>query len=441
MKITLIGQDIPRLLPALLADLFFACKADAEAAIEERNESMRELLQRYGDAVAAKAGRGKVRLYARRRDALDGADAVIYAGEPMAASRFRMDQEALSGIGDADEGLRDQARTLGGIGGLMRTLRQGEAVYTLCDEMRDCCPDAVVISLGQPVARTVEMFRRGGFPAWGLTAGWRKGPGGLEWLCRKLRVPPEKLDAEAAGLPDFCFLTRMADRRDGRDWLASAMALAAEGELGRLSRRWLASLEALPVGSIPDHAAWMAAQEDYAPDPNPALAEPVEQRKERIRRMNLAAEKGLSDREGQAAQLLLLAAAPAQRPCQLALALLRQEDLALDAAVRPNSQRAVQNLPLAAVVEAPLTLSGGVEQPAHILLPGPLAELCLDIDETSRLAAQAAAGDWSALRECVELDPALASLDRLYVQEVVARMIDLHRDILSRWEDAEEDEY
>ena len=93
------------------------------------------------------------------------------------------------------------------------------------------------------------------------------------------------------------------------------------------------------------------------------------------------------------------------------------------------------------MVEAPLTLSAGVEQPEHILLPGPLAELCLDIDETSRLAAQAAAGDWSALRECVELDPALAGLDRLYLQEVVARMIDLHRDILSRWDDAEEEAY
>ena len=441
MKITLIGQDIPRLLPALLADLLFACKADVEVAVEERNESMRDLLQRYGDAVAAKAGRGTVALCAARGAALEGADAVVYAGEPMAASRFRMDQEALSGADEGDEGLRDQARTLGGLGGLMRTLRQGEAVYALCDEMRERCPGAIVVSLGEPVARTVEMFRRGGFAAWGLTAGWRKGPGGLEWLCRKLRVPPEKLDAEAAGLPEFCFLTRMADRRDGKDWLAGAMALAAEGELGRLSKRWLASLEALPVGNIPDHAAWMPAQEDYAPDPNPALSEPVEQRKERIRRMNLVAEKGLADREGQAAQLLLLSGAPVQRPGQLALALLRREDLTLDAAVRPNAKRAIQNLPLAAMVEAPLTLSAGVEQPEHILLPGPLAELCLDIDETSRLAAQAAAGDWSALRECVELDPALAGLDRLYLQEVVARMIDLHRDILSRWDDAEEEAY
>ena len=33
MKFALIGQDIPSLLPALLADLFFAHKSEAEAVV------------------------------------------------------------------------------------------------------------------------------------------------------------------------------------------------------------------------------------------------------------------------------------------------------------------------------------------------------------------------------------------------------------------------
>ena len=52
MKIALIGQDIPMLLPTLLTDLLFAGReANAEIAVEEGNPAMRDVLQGYGDAV------------------------------------------------------------------------------------------------------------------------------------------------------------------------------------------------------------------------------------------------------------------------------------------------------------------------------------------------------------------------------------------------------
>ena len=54
-----------------------------------------------------------------------------------------------------------------------------------------------------------------------------------------------------------------------------------------------------------------------------------------------------------------------------------------------------------------------------------------EIDETNRLAAKAAEGDVSALRECVETDPALGGLDRLYCMDVVNALIKLHEDVLS----------
>ena len=439
MKIALMGQDIPALLPSLLADLFFAGRADAEAALQEKNDAMRDLMARYGAAVTRKAGRGRVSVTPDRDAALAGADAVIYAGDPMAASRFRMDREALSGLTEDDPGLSDQARVLGGIGGLMHTLRQAEQILDLCEAMRRDCPDALVITLGSPVARTAALFARQGFRCFGLTQGWRTGPGGLAWLCRELGVKPEDTEAQAAGPPDFTFLTALRDRKTGLSLLPELNERCAEGKCGRLARRWLDLLEAVPVGSIPDHASLMAAQADYMPDPDPLLAEPVEQRKQRILRMNTAADKGLSDPEGQAAQLLLLSGAPAARPVQLALAVLEKRDLRLDAAVRLNGKKAVANLPAAAVIEAPLTLREGVEQPEEIRLPGPLADLCLDIDAANRLAAAAGTGDREALREYIESDPALDGVDRLYALDVVDRLIRLHGDILTRWDTAEDD--
>ena len=68
-----------------------------------------------------------------------------------------------------------------------------------------------------------------------------------------------------------------------------------------------------------------------------------------------------------------------------------------------------------------------------------LAEACEEIDEASRLAAQAATGDRIALRECVETDPAMAGLDRLYLTEVVSRMVAMHSDILGRFTQEDDD--
>ena len=58
MKIALIGQDIPMLLPTLMTDLLFAGKEPADLALEEKNPAMQDLLRGYGDAVLRKAGIG-----------------------------------------------------------------------------------------------------------------------------------------------------------------------------------------------------------------------------------------------------------------------------------------------------------------------------------------------------------------------------------------------
>ena len=86
-------------------------------------------------------------------------------------------------------------------------------------------------------------------------------------------------------------------------------------------------------------------------------------------------------------------------------------------------------LPEDAVIETPLRLVNGEEQFHGIRVPEALAEVLAEIDETNRLAAKAAAGDTGALRECVETDPALGGLDRLYCMDVVQALIRLHEDM------------
>ena len=85
------------------------------------------------------------------------------------------------------------------------------------------------------------------------------------------------------------------------------------------------------------------------------------------------------------------------------------------------------------MIEAALTLKDGEEQPHGTRLPEALADILREIGETNRLAAKAAEGDRAALRECVETDPALGGLDRLYCMDVVEALIEMHSDVLPRY--------
>lgn len=431
MKIALVGQDIPTLLPTFLTDLLFAGKEAATVAIHEGNPAMQEVLSGYGAALVKRSGlNAEVFATGDRWEVLEDADCVIYAGDVQAASRFRMDREALMGVEEDDPGLTNQARVNGGLGGLMHTLRNGDAVQDLCEEMLEVCPEALVINLGQPVARTTEIFQRMGFRCYGLGRSPIKGANGVDTYAKKLGLTLKEVTAQTAGLPGFAFLTALTSEA-GEDLLPQLTELAADGKLGRLTQRWLDWYGALPVGDVTDHGEFLPEQEDFIPEEEPTFGETVEQRKERILHMNTVKNEGASSQNGAMAQVTLLSKAPPIRPIQLALALLRGEDALLPAVVRRNGENFPQ-LPSSAIVEGDLLLRGGAEVPLHRLLPGSLPEVLGEIAEANHLSAMAAMGDRESWREVIEMDPALAGLDRLYCQELAERMLSQHLDIVKR---------
>ena len=432
MKFALIGQDIPMLLPTLLADLLFAGNEGADTAVYENNPAMQGVLQGYMDAIYQKRGLGGRALVSEDLpQVLEEADCVIYAGDCMPASRFRMDRDALAGTSEEDPGLSDQARVNGGLGGLMHALRGGNKVLDLCEEMVYACPDALVMNLAQPMARICAVFADAGFRCYGLGPTPLRGANGLEGLCHAMHRKPATVTADIAGLPGFAFLLSLRDAATGADLLPAAEEIARKGDLGRLARRWLDWYGALPMGKVTDHAEFLPAQPDFIPEAEPTFGESVEQRKERILHMNTIASKGADSREGMMAQLVLLSKAPAQRPVQLALALLRGTDLRMAAVTRRN-RGVLPQLENHAIIEAELTLRAGEDVSPARRVPEALADILRAVDETNRLVARAAAGDRGALREAIETDPALDGLDRLYLQDVADKLIELHRDVLPR---------
>ena len=432
MKFAMIGQDIPMLLPTLLADLLFAGNEGADTAVYENNPAMQGVLQGYMDAIYQKRGLGGRALVSEDLpQVLEEADCVIYAGDCMPASRFRMDRDALAGTSEEDPGLSDQTRVNGGLGGLMHALRGGNKVLDLCEEMTYACPDALVMNLAQPMGRICAVFADAGFRCYGLGPTPLRGANGLEGLCHALHRKPATVTADIAGLPGFAFLLALRDAATGADLLPAAEKVARKGDLGRLARRWLDWYGALPMGKVTDHAEFLPAQPDFIPEAEPSFGESVEQRKERILHMNTIASKGADSREGMMAQLVLLSKAPAQRPVQLALALLRGTDLRMAAVTRRN-RGVLPQLENHAIIEAELTLRAGEDVSTARRVPEALADILRAVDETNRLVARAAAGDRGALREAIETDPALDGLDRLYLQDVADKLIELHRDVLPR---------
>ena len=432
MKIAMIGQDVPTLLPALLTDLLFAGgEANADVAAEEGNPAMQELLQGYGEKIFARAGKGGTfRALSDRAEVLKDAGCVIYAGDPQAPSRFFQDRSALGSDEEDDPGLTDQARVNGGIGGLLHALRAGEAVLDLCDAMDEACPEAIVVNLGQPEARTTEVFARRGYRTWGLGRTPMRGANGVDTYAKRLQIRPENVQAVTAGLPGFAFLAEMKD--EGKDLLKKLKKAAENGELGSLAKRWLGWWDALPVGDVTDHAEFLPAQEGFIPEERPEFGETVEKRKERILYMNTVREQGADSREGAMAQLLLLSKVPPVRPMKLALALLRKETAEIPAVTRKNNG-VLPQLPKEAVIETALVLKDGEDATPAVRVPEALADILCEVDSANRLAAKAAFGDREALREYVETDPALDGLDRLYCLDVVNALIEMHSDVLTHF--------
>ena len=429
----MIGQDVPTLLPALLTDLLFAGNgADADVTVEEGNPAMQELLQGYGEKIFAKAGKGGTfRVSADRDEVLKDAGCVIYAGDPQAASRFFQDRSALGSDEEEDPGLTDQARVNGGIEGLLHALRAGEAVLELCDAMDEACPEAIIINLGQPVARTTEVFEKRGYRTYGLGRTPMRGANGVDTYAKRLQIRPENVQAVTAGLPGFAFLAEMKD--EGKDLLKKLKKAAENGELGSLAKRWLGWWDAVPAGDVTDHAEFLPAQEGFIPEERPEFGETVEKRKERILYMNTVREQGADSREGAMAQLLLLSKVPPVRPMKLALALLRKETAEIPAVTRKNNG-VLPQLPKEAVVETALVLKDGEDQTPAVRVPEALADILCEVDSANRLAAKAAFGDREALREYVETDPALDGLDRLYCLDVVNALIEMHADVLKNYQ-------
>ena len=417
MRIALLGSDIPNLLPSLLADMFYAARTEGLLVMHEPDAGMAELYEAYAGRVLDNAPvSGGFKALGDPAEVLRTADCVILSDSRECVSRFQMDRQALGGTDEGSEGLSNQARVGGGIGGLLFTMRQGTSVSALADVIKANAPDAFVVNLTRPLSQMTALLRAMGISAIGLGEGVYREAGDFDALLSAIGKERTQVRADAAGLHGFMFLTALMEADSGKNLLPEVRAAVRQGLLGAEKQAYWSLYDAYALGA--GHGDALMQMPVYNPSSDPVLTESVEGRMERLMAMRCVAKAGLVDGEGAQGQWTLLSKAPSVRPIACAL----RRGAGSRMVLRANHS-VLSGLPEDAIIQASMGTKAATLGEAAM-------QTCGDIALGRALSVQAALGDRESLRRFIDEDISLMGLDRLYLHELTHRLIELHAQVL-----------
>ena len=151
-----------------------------------------------------------VRATLDRREALDGADYVIVMIQVGGIEAFGMDIEIPLRFG-VDQCIGDSM----GPGGIFRGLRTIPVLKDLVRDMKELCPDAVILNYANPMAMNcLALGRISDIPFIGLCHGVQTT---LDLISRYVGVPKSEIDFLCAGINHMAWFLSLVDKRDGRD--------------------------------------------------------------------------------------------------------------------------------------------------------------------------------------------------------------------------------
>ena len=433
-KIVVAGAGAYHFAPAILDDLFVRLRMEAEIWLVDADLDMAELTARGAQALARAFGVNARFYYTTQlHKAVFSADAVIVCSDFLDEAAWRKDFEALDAVG-----LGKQVRLRGGLGGAMQTLRALDFIADLAEQMREECPDALLILCesghsGLPLARACECAQR----FYGIRT---LGVSGVAEQTQKrlalyLGVDERNMALTCAGLNGFSWVSAMRDTKKDVDLIPRCMKEMAEDSREELSAQYIDWYGAIPAGE-------RVTQYELLTDT------PLSPR----RTVPPMSGVGLADYEVRKRDLALLTVHGPMRPQGLkAWDEIRRTGLASArpiemlsaiwggkaASVRSLSMPCDGAIPGVAhgrFVEGPATVDAGGAHGEAAALPVELHDLMEQLSLVNILYAEAGAtGSRKALREAMEIDPALSGIDLLYAEGVISDMMEGQRDALKRF--------
>ncbi|MBQ8618367.1 MAG: hypothetical protein IJ418_12805 [Clostridia bacterium] len=432
-KIVIAGAGSYHFAPAIFEDLFVAWREPVEVWMVDSDLDMAELCARGAQALARGFGCNARFYYTTQLSkATFSADAVIFCADFLDEEAWKKDLAILEEVG-----LYKQARLRGGLGGAMQTMRVLDFITDLATQMHEECPDAPLIICdsgfgGVQLARACECAQR--------FCGVRTlGISGVTEQTRKrlalyLDMKEEDLDIQCAGLNNFSWVTRLRDRKKDEDLIPRCMKEMQEDSREELSSQYIDWYGAIPAGERV-MLYELLGDTDLSPKKT-VLLSGVGLADYELRKRNLAlltVHGPLSPEGAKAWGQIRTSGLNSVRPIQVLRALWGGKECRVENLNMP-CDGAVEGVAPGRFVECPGVVSADGVRGESAELPVELHDLMGQLSLVNMLYAEAAAsGSRAALREAMEIDPALSGVDLLYTEGVLSDMMEAQKEKLKRF--------
>ena len=438
-KIVIAGAGAFHFAPSILEDLFVRFRIPCELWLVDADLNMAELTARAAGKLAEGFGTEVRVFYTTRWDkAIPGADAVVLCSDFLEEDAWKKDFEALDAVG-----LGKQVRLMGGLGGAMQTMRASGFVADMAEEIKNTCPQETVLLLcdsgfgGLQLSRACEAAQR-------ILGVRTLGVSGVaeqtaHRLAMYLAVPEEETETVCAGLNGFSWVTTLRDRRDGTDLIPRCKKEMAEDVRQALSAQYIDWYGAIPAG---DRVMQYELLGDTALSPRRTVVySGVGEGDYELRKRNLAllAVYGPTNPKGlQAWDQIRKTGLHSARPIEILRALWGQGACSVRSLTMP-CDGSVPGVTMGRFVEGPATVDEKGVHGTPVEIPIELEDVLEQVSLCNMLYAEAAAtGNRDALRQSLEIDPALFGIDLLYSESVLNDMMEAQKEHLPRFFEGEE---
>jgi alpha-galactosidase len=212
-KIAMIGAGSLVFCKTLCQDILATpALQDSEIVLMSRTKPKLDVMERYVQRMIRENNLpAKAWQTLDRREALRGADYVIVMIQVGGLDAFELDYQIPLKHG-VDQCIGDSL----GPGGVFRALRHIPVLADLCNDMRELCPNALLLNYANPMGMCCSALGRAGrgIQSIGLCHGVQTT---LDLISRYVNVPKEQIDHHVAGINHMAWFLSIKDKRDGRD--------------------------------------------------------------------------------------------------------------------------------------------------------------------------------------------------------------------------------
>ncbi|GLS32477.1 alpha-galactosidase [Mesorhizobium albiziae] len=209
-KITFVGAGSTVFMKNIIGDVLQrpALSGATIALMDINPERLEESEIVAGKLARTLGASAKVETYSDQKKALEGADFVVVAFqiggyEPCTVTDFEVPKKY---------GLRQTIADTLGVGGIMRGLRTVPHLWSVCEDMLELCPDAILLQYVNPMAINTWAISEK-YPAIKQVGLCHSVQGTAYELARDLDIPVDEIRYRAAGINHMAFYLKFEHRQ------------------------------------------------------------------------------------------------------------------------------------------------------------------------------------------------------------------------------------